>query len=105
MTIEEQLPAQRQVRFWLRLSVEHKERIERAAAATGQTVNSFASAELLKLADEIIAREESRLLSNAVRDKFLALLDNDTDPNTALKAAAKEYKQGQLVGAEYQFEL
>ena len=69
------------------------------------TLNSFASAELLKRTDEIIAKDESRLMSNAARDKFLSLLDNDTDPNTALKAAAKEYKQGQLVGAEYQFEL
>ena len=49
MTIEEQLPAQGQVCLWLRLSVEHKERIERAAA--------------------------------------------------------EEYKQGRLVGTEYQFKL
>ncbi len=83
MSLEEQLPAQTQTRLWLRLSAEHKERIERAAAATGQTVNSFASAELLKRADEILAREESRLLSNA----------------------AREYKQVELNGTEYQLSL
>ena len=84
--------------------MEPKEQIERAAPV-GQALNSFASAELLKRTDEIIAKEVPLLLSNAARDKFLSLLDDDADPNAALKAAAKEYKQGQLVGAEYQFEL
>lgn len=84
MTIVEQLSEQGQVRLWLRLSVEHKERIERAAAASGQTVNSFAASVLLKRADEIIAKEEARLLSNAARERFLALLDADAEPTEIL---------------------
>ena len=94
-----------QARLGLRLNRAHKERIERAAAATGQTVNSFASSELLKRCDEILQNQELRLLSNEARDRFLALLDSDAEPNEALKAAAAEYKKGRHVGAEYQFEL
>ena len=52
-----------------------------------------------------VIKEVPPLLSNAAKDKFLSMLDNDTDPNTDLKAAAQEYKQGSLAGAEYQFEL
>ena len=84
MTIVEQLSEQGQVRLWLRLSVEHKERIVRAAVASGQTFNSFAASVLLKRADEIIAKEESRLLSNTARDRFLALLDGDAMPAEAI---------------------
>ena len=95
----------KQARLGLRLSEEHKERIERAAAMSGQTVNSYATAELLRRADEILEKEEIRRLSNRDRDIFLALLDGDQEPNEALKAAAEEYKKGRRVGAEYHFEL
>ena len=95
----------KQARLGLRLSEDQKERIERAAAMTGQTLNSYASSELLKRSDEILEKAEMRYLSNTARDKFLALLDDDAEPNEALKAAAAEYKKGQQVGTEYQFEL
>lgn len=95
----------KQARLGLRLSDEHKARIERAAAMTGQTVNSYATAELLRRADEILEKEEVRRLSDRDRDIFLALLDADQEPNEALKAAAEEYKTGRRVGAEYHFEL
>jgi len=101
----QQTASKKQARLGLRLNEEHKQRIERAAAAMGQTVNSFASSELLKRSEEILEKEEFRFLSNTARDRFLALLDSDAAPNTALKAAAQEYKQGRLVGAEYQFDL
>jgi uncharacterized protein (DUF1778 family) len=92
-------------RLGLRLSEEHKERIERAAAMTGQTVNSYAASELVKRSDEILEKEEVRRLSDRDRDIFLALLEADGEPNEALKAAAAEYKKGRRVGTEYHFEL
>ncbi len=97
--------AEKQARLGLRLTNEHKARIERAAAMTGQTVNSYATAELLRRADEILEKEEVQRLSNTARDRFLALLDGDHEPNEALKAAAKEYQQGKHIGTEYHFEL
>jgi uncharacterized protein (DUF1778 family) len=95
----------KQARLGLRLSEDQKARIERAAAMTGQTLNSFASSELLRRSDEILEKEEVRRLSDRDRDIFLALLDADGEPNEALKAAVEEYKKGRRVGAEYHFEL
>lgn len=105
MATAEKPKAAKQARLGLRLSEEHKARIERAAAMTGQTINSYATSELLRRADEILEKEEVRHLSNAARDRFLALLDGDHEPNEALKAAAKEYRKGKHVGTEYHFEL
>ena len=105
MSITLEKPVEEQARLGLRLNKAHKERIERAAAVTGQTVNSFASSELLRRSEEILQTEEMRLLSDAARDRFLALLDAEAEPNEALKAAAAEYKTGRQVGAEYQFDL
>ena len=89
MTPTQLTPSRKQARLGLRLNEEHKERIERAAAAMGQTVNSFAASKLLKRSEEILEREEVRYLSNTARDRFLALLDSDSAPNAALKAVAQ----------------
>ncbi len=105
MTTTEKPTAKKQARLALRLSEDHKQRIERAAAMTGQTLNSFASSELVRRSDEILEKEEVRRLSNRDRDIFLALLDADDGPNEALKAAAEEYKQGHRDGEKYHFEL
>lgn len=82
---------------------EHKERIERAAAMTGQTVNSFAASGLLRLSDEVLEKEEFRRLSNRDRDIFLALLDADPEPTEAAKRAAARFKQGCQDGEQYHF--
>ena len=47
--------------------------------------------------------EPTRLLSNAARDRLLALLESDEGPNQALKEAAELYKQGYHVGDVYHF--
>ena len=100
MTTTERLSAKKQARLAVRLSEDHKERVERAAAMTGQTINSFVSSVVVKHADEVLEKEEVRLLSNAARDRFLALLDGDHEPNEALKAAAEEYKKWRRAGSE-----
>ncbi len=100
MTITEKPTPKKQARLALRLSEDHKQRIERAAAMTGQTLNSFASSELVKRSDEILEKEEMRLLSNAARDRFLALLDGDHEPNEALKAAAVDYRKKRDGGSD-----
>ena len=92
MTTTEKPTVKKQVRFAVRLSEDHKRRIERAAAMTGQTLNSFAAVELLRRSDEILEKEEMRRLSDAARDRFLALLDGDHEPNEALKQAAADYR-------------
>jgi len=104
MPTTEKPNTEKQARLGLRLTEEHKARIERAAALTGQTVNSFAASGLLRLSDEILEKEERRL-SNTARDRFLALLDSDEEPADALKVAADEYKTGRVRGSAYHFEL
>ena len=100
MTTIEKPTQKKQARLAVRLSEDHKERVERAAAMTGQTINSFVSSVIVKRADEVLEKEEVRLLSNAARDRFLALLDGDHEPNEALKAAAEEYKKWRHAGSE-----
>lgn len=105
MIATEKPKAKKQARIAVRLSDDHKAQMERAAAMTGQTLNSFVVSASIKQADEIVEKEEIRRLTNRDRDIFLALLDADDEPNEALKAAAAEYKQGRRVGTEYHFEL
>ena len=95
--------AKKQARLAVRLSEDHKQRIERAAAMTGQTLNSFAASELLRRADEVLEKEEVRRLSNRDRDIFLALLDTDGEPTDAAKDAAARFNQGRHDGARYHF--
>lgn len=101
-TIEKPAP-KKQARLALRLTEEHKERIERAAAMTGQTVNSYASAELLRRSDEILEKEEIRRLSNRDRDIFLAMLEADPEPTEAAKEAAARFNQGRHEDGRYYF--
>ena len=63
-------------RLNFRLLPEAKEKIERAAVASGLTVT-----------DEVLERHHTHKLSNRDRDIFLALLDADDEPNEALKSA------------------
>ncbi len=103
MATAEKPKAAKQARLGLRLTEEHKARIERAAAMTGQTLNSYATAELLRRADEILEKEEVRRLSDRDRDIFLALLEADLEPTEAAKEAAARFNQGRHNGAKYHF--
>ncbi len=103
MTTKEKPTPKKQARLALRLSEDHKQRIERAAAMTGQTLNSFVSTEIVRRADEILEKEEVRRLSNRDRDIFLALLDADPEPTEAAKEAAARFNQGRHDGARYHF--
>ena len=105
-TAEKSKPTARvtkQARLGLRLTDDQKARIEQAAAMTGQTLNSFASAELLRRSDEILEKEEVRHLSNRDRDIFLALLEADPEPTEAVKEAVARFNQGRHNGAKYHF--
>jgi uncharacterized protein (DUF1778 family) len=74
-------------RLNFRLPSEAKEKIERAAVASGLTVTDFAVHALVNTADEVLERQHTRKLSKRDRDVFLALLDSDDEPNEALKSA------------------
>jgi uncharacterized protein (DUF1778 family) len=80
------------VRLDFRLRADHKALIEQAAAVQGQTVTDFGIANLVKAAHETIQQATLTQLSARDRDVFLQMLDTDTEPNAALKAAAERYK-------------
>ena len=79
-------------RLNFRLPSEAKEKVERAAVASGLTVTDFAIHALINRADEVLERHHNRTLSNRDRDVFLALLDADDDPNEALKSAFQAHE-------------
>ena len=79
-------------RLNFRLPSEAKEKVERAAVASGLTVTDFAIHALINSADEVLERHHKRTLSNRDRDVFLALLDADDDPNEALKSAFQAHE-------------
>lgn len=81
-------------RIDFRLTPEHKDLIERAASAMGQTVSDFATTTLLSRAQQAVQEIAVTKLSQRDRTKFLAMLDDDSPPNAALKKAAKRYSHG-----------
>ncbi len=80
-------------RLNFRLPPEAKEKIERAAVASGLTVTDFAVHALVNSADEVLERHHAHKLSNRDRDVFLALLDADDEPNEALKNAFQAHDE------------
>lgn len=80
-------------RLNFRLRPEIKDRIEKAAAVSGQSITDFAVAALSETADEILESYRMAKLSDRDRDIFLAVLDRADKPNANLKRAAKTHKR------------
>ena len=76
----------------LRLPSAVKEAVEQAAAHLGQSVGEFAVSAGRHTAREVIAHSGVTVLSGRDWERFVALLDERTEPNAALKAAAEAYK-------------
>ena len=82
-----------EARLNFRLSCDIKDRIERAAYISGQSVSDFAASTLARCADDILERQSVIRLANADRDFFLALLDaNEAASETDRAAAAPTWK-------------
>ena len=71
----------------IRISSNIKEIIEKAIAVSGQTLTDFATGSLLNSANEILEKEYVTTLTNRDRDRLLAMLDAEEEPNEALKEA------------------
>jgi uncharacterized protein (DUF1778 family) len=78
-------------RLEVRLDPEHKQLIERAAAASGQVVSQFVVPLLVRRAESALRRHERTVLAEKDRDAFFSILDGDEPPTPAMKAAAKRY--------------
>lgn len=80
-------------RLDFRITSENKRLIEQAAALSEQTVSDFVLSVTLPIAKEKLAESHLTKLSNKDRDLFLALLDDESEPNEALKRGAKKYQE------------
>jgi len=84
---------ERDARLNFRLSREIKNRVERAAAVSGQSVSDFAVSALARTADDILERHQTITLGNVERDFFLALLDSEEEPSEKAMEAARRYNE------------
>lgn len=80
-------------RLNFRLPLELKEKIEEAAIISGLTVTDFAINALVNSAENVLEKQQNRVLSNRDRDIFLKMLESDAEPNEELKKLAAEYKK------------
>ena len=84
--------AKRISRLDFRLSQENKRLIEQAAVINEQTVSDFVLSVTLPIARERVSHEHLTKLSSHDRDIFLALLDDESEPNEVLKQGFSEYQ-------------
>ena len=87
-----QAEERRSTKLNFRLPVTVKEKVERAAIASGLSVTDFAINSLLHSANEVLERQHTRTLSDRACAAFVELLDSQ-EPNDALRKAAEEYKR------------
>ena len=81
-------------RMHFRLSRAVKERVEKAAIASGQTLTDVAVNVRANSANEVLERQYVTTLSDRDRDRLMALLDdNANEPGDALRDAMKIHKQ------------
>ncbi|WP_017716208.1 type II toxin-antitoxin system TacA family antitoxin [Kamptonema formosum] len=76
----------------LKISEEHKETLEKAAAMTGLSLNDYVVHQALTAAMDHIASYGKMVLSDRDREIFMAALENPSELNPRLKAAIKSYR-------------
>ena len=79
-------------RLSFRLAPDHKELIEKAAAALGQSVSDFAIGSLVRAARETIHAEHTTTLTLRDAQEFLRILKANDQPNEALKKAMARHR-------------
>jgi len=90
-------------RLDFRLSREAREKIEKAARVSGQSLSDFAASTLLRAASEVLESHQQTVLSERDFARFAALLSADEEPTETAKLAAAEYREGRVEGARYQW--
>jgi uncharacterized protein (DUF1778 family) len=77
-------------RIDLRTSREVKQLLQRAAELLGTTLSAFIIHRSYDAAKEVLAQQESLVLSDRERDRFLQLLESPPRPNRALRQLLRE---------------
>lgn len=95
--------AQQNTQLNIRMAVENKAKLERAARAANQTLTEFAEAALVQRAEEVLERQERILLSERDFERFVQFMTAEDElAETALQEAAA-FNQGQMQGARYRW--
>ncbi len=86
-------PGGREARLEFRLTRAARERIERAALASGQSLSEFAASTLAREAEAVLQRHHERALSKRDWERFTQALLQPPAPTSALQAAARAYAE------------
>lgn len=87
--------------FNIRLAVENKEKIERAARAMRQTLTEFAETAMLASADAVLERQAQIRLSNRDFERFVQLMREDAEPTETALSEAAEFNSGRMENGRY----
>ena len=95
--------AQQSTQFNIRMAVENKMKVERAARVANQSLTEFAEAAVVQRAEEVLERQERLLLSDRDFERFVQLMTSEAGPTeTALREAA-EFNQGKVDSSRYRW--
>lgn len=86
-------PQLKDSRLDLRVSLEQKELLERAAAIKGVSLSAYTLSLLLPAARQDIDNHDKLVLSNSDRNLFLSVLENPPQLKGKLKSAIEKYQE------------
>ncbi len=93
--------AQQTTQFNIRMAVDNKLKVERAARVTNQSLTEFAEAAVVQRAEEVLERQERILLSDRDFERFVQLMTAEAAPTEAALREAAEFNQGRTDGSCY----
>lgn len=93
-------PGGREARLEFRLTRAVRERIERAALASGQSLSEFAASTLAREAEAVLEKQHARLLSERDWERFSQALLHPPAPTPALQLAARAYQEAARIEGE-----
>lgn len=77
----------------VRMSEDHKELLDQAAAATGQPLSAFMISTLLREARHVLEEERTTKLSRRDFHRLLQIIDSDEPPPRPLVLAARRLRR------------
>lgn len=94
---------QQNTQFNIRMAVENKAKVERAARALNQSLTEFAETAVVQRAEEVLHRQERILLSDQDFERFVQIMTGDAEPTDLARREAAEFSQGQMSGSGYRW--
>jgi len=93
----------RDVQFNIRVEVETKEQIERAAKVARQTLTEFTKAAVIERAEEVLARHDQIVLSDRDYELFTKIMTEEHEPTELALRGAAEFMSGTMEGSRYRW--